>query len=77
MPTYEYKCLKCKKRFEAQQRMSDEPLKKCLHCKGRVERLIGTGAGLIFKGTGFYSTDYRKPEKKADKADPPPAKKKE
>ena len=62
MPTYEYKCLKCKKTFEKTQRMSDPALKKCEFCKGRVERLIGMGGGLIFKGSGFYETDYKRPK---------------
>lgn len=62
MPTYEYRCLKCKKTFEKFQPMTADPLKKCVHCKGKVERLIGGGAGLIFKGTGFYCTDYKKKE---------------
>lgn len=66
MPTYEYRCLKCKKNFDYLQKMSDKPLTKCVHCKGKVERLISAGSGLIFKGTGFYITDYKKkaPEKK-------------
>lgn len=61
MPTYEYECGKCKKTFEVFQSMKDEPLKTCpdKKCKGKVRRLIGTGAGLIFKGSGFYITDYR------------------
>ena len=73
MPTYEYKCLKCKKKFERLQRMSDEPIKKCVYCSGKVERLIGAGVGLIFKGTGFYITDY----KKSPKSKETPGKKKE
>lgn len=61
MPTYEYECAKCGKTFEVFQSMKDEPLKTCPNkkCKGRVKRLLGTGAGLIFKGSGFYITDYR------------------
>lgn len=61
MPTYEYECPKCGKTFEIFQSMKDEPLKTCpdKKCKGKVKRLIGTGAGLIFKGSGFYITDYR------------------
>ena len=59
MPTYEYECLKCKKGFEKFQSMRDEPLKKCPLCGGKAKRLIGTGAGIIFKGGGFYQTDYR------------------
>lgn len=61
MPTYEYECQKCKKTFDLFQSMKDEPIKVCPEkkCKGKVKRLIGTGAGLIFKGSGFYITDYR------------------
>ena len=67
MPTYEYQCEKCGKRFEAFQSMRDESLRECPKelCRekkwghGRVKRLLGTGAGLIFKGSGFYTTDYR------------------
>ncbi|MGV3532380.1 MAG: FmdB family zinc ribbon protein [Chthoniobacteraceae bacterium] len=67
MPTYEYQCEKCKKTFELFQSMKDEPLQTCPQeqCrmktwgKGKVKRLLGTGAGLIFKGSGFYITDYR------------------
>jgi putative FmdB family regulatory protein len=63
MPTYEYKCQECGHEFEKFQSMLEEPVKKCPVCKGRVKRLIGTGAGLIFKGSGFYITDYKKKEK--------------
>jgi putative FmdB family regulatory protein len=67
MPTYEYECGKCHKSFDMQQSMKDAPLTVCPrdHCrmktwgKGKVKRCLGTGAGLIFKGTGFYITDYR------------------
>jgi putative FmdB family regulatory protein len=61
MPTYEYTCNKCDKEFEVFQSMKDEPLKVCT-CgkKGKVTRKIGGGAGLIFKGSGFYITDYKK-----------------
>src|SRR3954470_17333661 len=61
MPTYEYACPKCGHQFEQFQSMRDEPLKKCPKCKKTgLKRLVGTGAGLIFKGTGFYITDYKK-----------------
>ena len=60
MPTYEYECKKCEYRFDAFQSMSEDPLSKCPECGGRVRRLIGAGAGIIFKGSGFYSTDSRK-----------------
>jgi putative FmdB family regulatory protein len=67
MPTYEYQCEKCHKGFEMYQSMKDDALSTCPkeHCqrktwgKGKVKRLLGTGAGLIFKGSGFYITDYR------------------
>jgi putative FmdB family regulatory protein len=80
MPTYEYSCLKCDLEFEVFQPMKDAPLKVCT-CgkKGKVRRKIGGGAGLIFKGTGFYQTDYKnKPATKKEsgkenvKASPPP-----
>lgn len=60
MPTYEYACPKCGHQFEQFQSMRDEPLKKCPKCKKTgVKRLLGSGAGLIFKGSGFYITDYK------------------
>lgn len=60
MPTYSYKCEKCGCSFERFQGITEEPLKKCDKCGGKVHRLIGGGAGLIFKGSGFYCTDYTK-----------------
>ncbi len=60
MPTYDYKCEACRKEFEHVQSMKDEPLKKCPKCgKNKVKRLIGGGGGVLFKGKGFYETDYR------------------
>src|SRR3954470_2647182 len=60
MPTYEYKCAACGHQFEKFQSITADPIKKCPECgKNKVQRLIGTGAGLIFKGSGFYITDYR------------------
>ncbi len=59
MPTYEYECTKCDHVFERFQSMSDAPLKRCPKCRCKVRRLFGTGAGIIFKGSGFYETDYR------------------
>jgi putative FmdB family regulatory protein len=59
MPTYEYECTKCGYEFERFQNMSEEPLKRCPKCRCKVRRLIGSGAGIIFKGSGFYETDYR------------------
>ncbi|MDE2804124.1 MAG: hypothetical protein OXN18_03155 [Gemmatimonadota bacterium] len=59
MPTYEYRCRDCGRDFELFQRMSDEPRAPCPECGSRAERLISGGAGLLFKGEGFYITDYR------------------
>src|SRR5437870_9688887 len=60
MPTYEYKCDACGAEFERFQSITAEPIKRCPECdKAKVRRLISTGAGLIFKGSGFYITDYR------------------
>ena len=94
MPTYEYSCQKCGQNFEAFQSMRDEPYRECPKelCRlpkwghGKVKRLLGTGAGIIFKGSGFYTTDYRSdsyreaakkesPSKKAEAADKPSASK--
>lgn len=59
MPTYEYECKKCKRTFDVFQSITAKPLQKCPKCRGSVRRLIGRGAGIIFKGSGFYQTDYR------------------
>lgn len=59
MPTYEYKCLVCDKSFDAFQKMSDAPLTECKYCQGKVRRVISGGTGVIFKGSGFYCTDYK------------------
>lgn len=59
MPTYDYRCKACHHHFEAFQRMSDDPLSICPECGGEVQRLITGGTGLIFKGSGFYITDYK------------------
>jgi len=61
MPNYDYKCNKCGYTFEFFQKMTDPKLSKCPRCKGDVQRLIGAGTGIIFKGSGFYQTDYKKP----------------
>jgi len=76
MPTYEYKCSACGHKFEKFQSIMSAPIKKCPACqKNKAKRLIGTGAGLIFKGSGFYITDYRsenyKQGAKADSASSP------
>ena len=72
MPTYEYKCTSCDHRLEQFQPITAKPLRKCPQCgQPKLKRLIGAGAGIIFKGSGFYETDYRsenyKKDAKADK----------
>lgn len=60
MPTYDYRCEGCGWEFEQFQSITASPLKKCPECgKNKLKRMMGTGAGLIFKGQGFYQTDYR------------------
>jgi putative FmdB family regulatory protein len=80
MPTYEYHCTKCDQDFEAFQSMREDPFSECPkeHCRlsrwghGKVKRLVGTGAGLIFKGSGFHITDYRSNSyKEAEKKESP------
>ncbi|MCX7882359.1 MAG: zinc ribbon domain-containing protein [Brevinematales bacterium] len=60
MPHYDYACLECKHEFETFQMMSEPPLEQCPSCGGKVKRKIGGGMGIIFKGSGFYVTDYKK-----------------
>jgi len=60
MPTYEYECQDCGKHFEYFQSIKAAPKKKCEECGGRLQRLVSAGSGLIFKGSGFYITDYKK-----------------
>ncbi len=67
MPTYDYKCLSCNNTFEIFQSMKDEHIKICPKCEGQVKRLIGSGAGTIFKGSGFYQTDYKNASNKTEK----------
>ncbi|MBT7863171.1 MAG: zinc ribbon domain-containing protein [Gemmatimonadetes bacterium] len=72
MPNYDYECPKCGHQFETYQPITDDPLTKCPEkgCRGKIRRLIGSGGGLLFKGSGFYITDYRSDSyKKAAKAD--------
>lgn len=68
MPTYDYECTHCGYAFEVFQKMTDSPLDKCPKCSKKVKRLIGGGAGIIFKGSGFYATDYRKDKTVASQA---------
>lgn len=66
MPTYEYACTACGHKFEEFQSISAKPIRKCPECgKNKVQRLISAGAGFIFKGSGFYATDYRSDSYKA------------
>ena len=76
MPTYDYLCDACEHSFEEFQSMSEEPLKKCPKCKKKkLRRLFGTGAAILFKGSGFYQTDYRSESyKKAAQAEQEAAK---
>ncbi len=86
MPTYDYSCTACGHRFERFESINDDGAKTCPRCnKKKAKRMLGTGAGLIFKGAGFYTTDYKKSSggdsggasKEGDKASPPEKKKKE
>jgi len=84
MPTYEYECQVCGHKFEILQKMTDKPIDQCPECGKKVRRLFGAGSGIIFKGSGFYETDYKKksaPPQDKCKSDTPecancPAKKK-
>ncbi|MEO0131463.1 MAG: zinc ribbon domain-containing protein [candidate division WOR-3 bacterium] len=60
MPTYEYLCSTCNYHFEEFQKITDKPVQKCPKCGNKVKRLISPGAGFIFKGSGFYITDYKR-----------------
>lgn len=81
MPTYEYECSSCGYRFEEFQGIMDKPVTSCPRCKGEVKRLISGGGGLLFKGSGFYVTDYRsesyKKKEKEEKRTSSPVKDKE
>src|SRR5262245_1869658 len=75
MPTYDYKCAACGHCFEAFQSITAKALDKCPECgRKRLERLIGAGAGVIFKGSGFYQTDYKQPAAGGAKTDDGPTK---
>ena len=77
MPHYDYECEKCGHTFEAFQRITEPLLRDCPRCHGSLRRLIGSGASLIFKGSGFYKTDYRSDsyKKKAEAERPKPPEK--
>ena len=73
MPTYQYRCNTCHHEFEVFQSITEDPLTTCPECRGEVRRLISGGAGFLFKGSGFYGTDYRSAQYKADqRKDTPP-----
>ena len=79
MPTYEYECSACNSTFEAFQQITERPKRKCPHCgRMKAKRLISAGGGIIFRGSGFYQTDYRskeyKEKAKAEKEAPTPKK---
>jgi putative FmdB family regulatory protein len=70
MPTYDYECKACGHTFDELQSFSDSPLTKCPACKkNKLERLFGGGGAIIFKGSGFYETDYRRPPEKSSDGD--------
>lgn len=74
MPTYEYQCKKCGLMFERFQNIKEEPIRECPECSSPVKKLISAGAGIIFRGSGFYITDYRNEDyKKAEKKEKEPA----
>jgi len=69
MPTYQYECVACEHIFEILQSMLDKRLKKCPECgQNKLYRLIGAGSGIIFKGSGFYETDYKRKEASSEKS---------
>ncbi len=76
MPTYDYFCNDCSHQFEAFHSITADPLDSCPECKGTVKKLIGAGNGLIFKGSGFYITDYKKNPKSSSSTDTKTAKNK-
>ncbi|MCK5056807.1 MAG: zinc ribbon domain-containing protein [Candidatus Aminicenantes bacterium] len=65
MPLYEYECKKCHKTFDVLQKIDAEPLEKCIHCNGKVEKLISVSS-FQFKGSGWYVTDYKNKKGKTD-----------
>ena len=72
MPTYEYQCQKCKRQHDVSQSITAKPLTTCGKCGGKLKRLMGSGSGFLFKGSGFYITDYRsKSYQDAKKKDQP------
>ncbi len=74
MPTYDYACDTCGHRFDVFQSIKDEPLKNCVNCGSSVRRVIGSGGGIIFKGSGFYVNDYKNGNGKGKSETKPEAK---
>jgi len=70
MPTYDYKCAKCHQSFAVEQSILDAPLKKCKKCGGRIEKLLPKNINLIFRGSGFYATDYKRTGRRQDSKKP-------
>jgi len=70
MPTYEYECRKCGEHFEYFQSIKDSPKTTCEKCGGELSKLLSAGSGLIFKGSGFYITDYKDKPKASDSSTP-------
>lgn len=66
MPTYEYKCNKCRHRFELRQKITENPIRICPNCRGKLQKIFYP-AGIIFKGDGFYITESRKEKEKREK----------
>ncbi len=78
MPTYDYECQACGHKFEVFQSITDKPIRKCPVCnKLKVKRLIGLGGGIIFRGSGFYATDYRNSKPSNSESKTPDSKKSE
>jgi putative FmdB family regulatory protein len=76
VPTYEYECSDCGHRFEEFQSITDPPLSKCPRCGGKLNRLLGRGAAILFRGSGFHATDYRSEDyKRKAKEEGEPSKK--
>ena len=70
VPTYDYRCTKCGDEFAVEQSILDKPLVRCRKCRGKLEKMLPKSLNLIFKGSGFYVTDYKKPEAKGTKSTP-------
>lgn len=77
MPTYDYECTQCKHKFHLIQSITSKPAARCPKCRSKSERLISGGAGIIFKGSGFYVTDYKRKDEKRKKEEKKEIKKSE